>query len=54
MVMEISHLRRKVYLCEICASGYMDETTATGCEAYCRTHKTSSPQLTKKAVLKPE
>ena len=54
MVMEISYLGRKRYLCEICASGYVDQVTAVECEGYCRTHKTNSPVITKRAVLKPE
>ena len=54
LVMQISYLGKRVFLCEICASGYTDEGTAIGCEGYCRTHKTCSPQITKKAVLKPE
>ena len=54
MVMQISYLGRKVYLCEICASGYSDQSTAAGCEGYCRTHTTCSPELRRRAVLKPE
>jgi len=54
MVMQISYLGRRVYLCEICASGYSDQTTANSCESYCRTHTTCSRELKKRAILKPE
>jgi hypothetical protein len=54
VVMEISYIGKRVYLCEICASGYTEQTTASDCEEYCRAHKNSSMQITKKAVVRPE
>ena len=53
MVMEISYLGKKVFLCEVCGFGYIDETTASVCEGYCRTHNSWSLAITKKAVVKP-
>jgi hypothetical protein len=53
MVMEISYLGKKVFLCEVCGFGYVQQTTARGCEDYCRTHRSWSAAITKKAVLKP-
>jgi hypothetical protein len=54
LVLVISYLQKIVYLCEICGSGYADQATANSCENYCRTHKNCSPQMTKKAVLRPQ
>ena len=54
MVLKISYLQKIVYLCEICASGYSDESMANSCESFCKTHKSPSSQITRKAVVKPE
>ena len=54
MVMAINHMGRKMYLCEICASGYVNQVTANECENYCRTHPTFSPAIKKRAVFNPE
>ena len=54
LVMEISYLGKRVFLCEVCASGYVDQGTASDCEDYCRVHKSCSLQITRKAVLRPE
>jgi len=54
LVMEISYIGKRVFLCEICACGYKEQSMARDCEDYCRAHKNSSLQITKKAVLRPE
>lgn len=54
LVMEISYLGKKVFLCEVCAFGYVERSTASDCEDYCRAHKGCSLQITRKAVLRPE
>jgi hypothetical protein len=54
LVMQISYLGKRVFLCEECAHGYEDEGTANECEEYCKVHGKTSPQLTRRAALKPE
>jgi len=54
LVMHISHFGKRVYLCEVCANGYVDEITAKECEDYCRTHDRPSQQVSKRAVFKPQ
>jgi hypothetical protein len=54
LVMQISYLGKRVYLCEICAHGYTDETTANDCESYCKIHGNPSAHITKRAALNPE
>ena len=39
-----------VYVCEECEFGYKDKEWAEKCEAWCRTHKSCSLEITKRAV----
>ena len=52
--MEISYIGKRVYLCEVCGFGYVEEITANGCEEYCRSHKSSSAQISKRAAVIPQ
>jgi hypothetical protein len=54
MVMEISYLGKRVFLCEFCGFGYAEEPIAVQCENYCRTHGDASSATIKRAVLRPQ
>ena len=41
---------KKLYSCKICGLRYREKPTAKKCEAWCRTHKSCSLEITKNAV----
>jgi hypothetical protein len=53
MVNEFERKVGTVFQCELCGFGYQDLDTAERCEEYCNTHGSCSPEITKKAIYKP-
>lgn len=47
---EFSKSGSDLYICGECGLAYADRERADECETWCRTHKTSNPEITKYAV----
>ena len=44
---------KPAYICSECGFGYADVRLALLCEDFCREHKSCSPEITKKALIRP-
>jgi hypothetical protein len=41
---------QKIFLCEVCGLGYLDENTADDCEYYCINNRSCSLEISRKAL----
>lgn len=53
MVKKLDIDGKKIFICEFCEFGYLDEETARKCENYCSRHFSCSLEITRKAVYIP-
>ena len=44
---------KPAYICSECSFGYADARLALLCEDFCKEHKSPSPEITKKAIIRP-
>jgi hypothetical protein len=44
---------KPAYVCSECGFAYADVRFALLCEDFCSEHKSSSPQITRKAIMRP-
>ncbi len=44
---------KPAYICSECGFGYSDPRLALLCEDFCKEHGSCSPEITKKALIRP-